>query len=184
MIYVIDDFLSFSEWDTLSRAMTSNQIKWSGSSVVSIHDPLFKDYDPRYNFQLTHMFLESRSDTMINKNTFFLVDALVKKINPSEWVRIKANLNPCNSHIVEHVFHIDYRSPRDDAWTAIYYLNTNNGYTLFKNNNKIDSIQNRLVVFPSNLEHTGTNCTDVYARMVINLNFYKDNIEELVNNEL
>lgn len=184
MIYVIDDFLSFVDCDILSRVMTSAQIKWTGSSVVSIHDPLFKEYDPKYNFQLTHMFLESRTDVMVNKSTFFLLDALVNKINPLEWVRIKANLNPCNSHIIEHGFHVDYQTVRKDAWTAIYYLNTNDGYTLFKDGNKITSIKNRLVIFPANMEHTGTNCTDVYARLVINLNFYKDNIEDLIGNEL
>ena len=184
MIYVIDDFLSFIDCDVLAETMASTRIPWTGALVVN-NDPLDKKDNLKYNFQLTHMFLEyRRADEMVNKTTFFIVDALVNKINASGWVRIKANLNPCNSYIVEHGFHIDYHSPRDDAWTAIYYINTNDGYTLFEDGNKVDSIKNRLVVFPSNLQHTGTNCTDVYARLVINLNFYKDNIEELVSNGL
>ena len=57
--------------------------------------------------------------------------------------------------------------------TAIFYLNTNNGKTLFKNNKQIDSIENRVVIFPSNLEHTGTTHTDKDFRIVLNIN-YKD----------
>jgi hypothetical protein len=118
---------------------------------------------------------------MINKNTFHLLDTLVKKINASEWVRIKLNLNPCNSQIIEHGFHIDHHSPRPDSWTAIYYVNSNDGYTLFEDGTKVASIKNRCVIFPSKLRHSGTNCTDVYARLVLNLNFYKENITELTN---
>lgn len=180
MIYVIDNFLPYRDWDLLYNAVTSQQIKWASSTVVA-HDSLYQDYDPRYNFQLIHMFLESRSDIMINKNTFYLLDALLKKINPREWIRIKLNLNPCNSNIIKHGLHVDHYSQRTDAWTAIYYINTNNGYTLFEDGSKIDSIENRLVVFPSTLKHTGTTCTDTYARFVLNLNFYKDNIKELVD---
>ena len=48
-------------------------------------------------------------------------------------------------------------------------LNTNNGYTIFKKNNKkIKSVQNKLIDFDGRLQHTGTSCTDAPYRMVIN----------------
>ena len=181
MITVIDDFLPYIESEILSRALTNPQVTWVGSNAVYDDDPISPKCDPKYNFQLCHVFLESKSQMMINKNTFHLLDALVKKINATEWVRIKLNLNPCNSQIIEHGFHIDHTSPRDDSWTAIYYVNSNNGYTLFKDGTKVESIRNRFVVFPSKLQHSGTTCTDVYARLVLNLNFFKDSIEELTN---
>lgn len=181
MITVIDDFLPYIDNEILSRALTDPHITWSVSSAVYDKDPMAPRCDPKYNFQLYHVFLESKSQIMINMNTFHLLDPIVKKINPSEWVRIKMNLNPCNSEIIEHGLHIDNYSPREDAWTAVYYINSNNGYTVFADGTKIESIRNRLVVFPSNMEHSGSTCTDVYARLVLNLNFYKDSIEDLVS---
>ena len=56
--------------------------------------------------------------------------------------------------------------------TAIYYLNTNNGFTKFENGDKVNSVANRIVIFDSNLKHTGTSCTDSYARLLINFNYF------------
>ena len=56
--------------------------------------------------------------------------------------------------------------------TAIYYVNTNNGYTKFKKNNKkIISEKNKLIIFDNDLEHTGSTCTDDRLRVVINFNY-------------
>jgi len=38
---------------------------------------------------------------------------------------------------------------------------------------KVESVANRLVEFDSNLEHTGSSCTDENIRVVINLNYFK-----------
>ena len=56
--------------------------------------------------------------------------------------------------------------------TAIFYINSNNGFTLFESDNqKVESIENRLVIFDSFERHSGTNCTDEKYRAVINFNF-------------
>ena len=64
--------------------------------------------------------------------------------------------------------HVDYNF---DGTTCIYYLNTNNGYTLFEDGSKIESVANRLVLFDANIKHAGTSCTDALYRAVINFNF-------------
>ena len=64
-------------------------------------------------------------------------------------------------------YHIDYPNIR----TAIFYLNTNNRYTKFKKHGKVKSIENRIVIFNSNLEHQGVTCTDEKRRVVINFNY-------------
>ena len=51
-------------------------------------------------------------------------------------------------------------------------MNTNNGRTDFKDGIKVNSVENRLVVFPSNLEHTIVTCTDKKIRVVINFNYF------------
>jgi hypothetical protein len=50
-------------------------------------------------------------------------------------------------------------------------MNTNNGKTIFKNGKQINSIENRIVIFDSNLQHTGTSHTDTKRRVLINFNY-------------
>lgn len=59
-----------------------------------------------------------------------------------------------------------------DCMTSIFYVNTNNGYTLFKNNQKVKSIENRMVIFKSSEIHSSVTCTDSKVRCVINFNFF------------
>ena len=65
---------------------------------------------------------------------------------------------------------------RDVKWnnwhTAIYYVNDNNGYTEFEDGTIIDSVENRVVIFSSEMLHTGRNCTDENVRVIINLNYF------------
>ena len=50
---------------------------------------------------------------------------------------------------------------------------TNNGYTKFKNGTKIKSVENRMTIFPSHLEHQGYTCSNQLKRVVINFNYDK-----------
>ena len=64
---------------------------------------------------------------------------------------------------------LEHEINKDDI---IYYVNSNNGYTLFKaSKKKVESVENRLVIFPTNLEHCGVSCTDNKQRIVINFNY-------------
>ena len=84
-------------------------------------------------------------------------------------MRIKANVHARTHKIIEHGLHIDFQHPEME--TAIYYVNTNNGYTMFENGTKVESVANRLVVFPTEMFHSGTTCTDEPRRVVINFNY-------------
>jgi hypothetical protein len=88
-------------------------------------------------------------------------------------MKAKANVNFVTSEIIEHGLHIDIEphSLGEAMTTAIYYVNSNDGYTLFEDGTKVESVANRLVKFPCNTKHTGTSCTDQRYRMVINLNY-------------
>ena len=62
-------------------------------------------------------------------------------------------------------YHVDYRN-NPTVKTAILYINTNNGCTKFKEHGKVKSVENRIVIFDSNLEHQGVTCTDQKRRVV------------------
>ena len=50
-------------------------------------------------------------------------------------------------------------------------MNTNNGYTEFEDGTVVKSIENRMVVFPANMKHRGTSCTNKKVRVIINFNY-------------
>jgi hypothetical protein len=58
--------------------------------------------------------------------------------------------------------------------TAILYLNNCNGYTLLKTNpiTKIESIENRMLLFDSKIQHKAISQTDSKRRIVINFNYF------------
>ena len=76
-------------------------------------------------------------------------------------------------------YHIDYgnapihmnKPNNQNVTTAIFYLNTNNGSTEFKNGDIIDSVRNRIIMFPANTSHRAIGQTDVLERIVLNFNF-------------
>jgi len=87
--------------------------------------------------------------------------------------RIKANLvlKTEKLKVFDNAFHTDLIDTTG-ATTAIYYVNSNNGYTLFEDGTKVKSVANRLVRFPCNLKHTGTTCTDQNRRLLVNFNYF------------
>ena len=70
-------------------------------------------------------------------------------------------------------FNADFDYKHKNCMTSIIYINTNNGYTKFKNGDIVESIRNRLVTFPAHLKYADSTCTDEEYRCIINLNYYK-----------
>ena len=151
---IVDNFLNEIEFSNIRSLIMSTNFPWFFGTVVT---------GSKYT-QFTHCFYQYDQPTHFYPQISFIRE----KLNVTSLVRIKANLNIKTNSIEEHDYHIDY----PDMKTAIFYLNTCDGYTKFKDGNKIDSIANRLLIFDSNLEHTGTSCTDEPARLVINFNYF------------
>tara|TARA_B110000977_G_scaffold122420_1_gene157293 strand:- start:16 stop:636 length:621 start_codon:yes stop_codon:yes gene_type:complete len=119
------------------------------------------------NFQFIHQIHEG--PFVDAPDDYQLVYPLLEIIRPQAIIKIKANLLTQTPENSVHGLHTDVIVP--GALTAIFYLNTNNGYTLFDDGDKVESIENRLVIFPANIPHSGASCTDEQRRVVINLNY-------------
>ena len=88
--------------------------------------------------------------------------------------RVKANLLKRQNKIIEGGMHIDMHDSPFNSLTSVFYMNTNNGYTRLETGEKIESVANRLVTFPTRIKHTGsTNNCDALYRCVININWIK-----------
>jgi hypothetical protein len=167
--YVIDDFVSQEDWKNILDTMTSNTFPWFSSELLPY------DLRPEYltdqeNLYWTHLFYSHFEPKSPHIN---LITPLINEINPIAIVRIKANFTIPQKPTVAG-FHID---DSFNGKTAVYYLNTNNGKTVFKNGIEVDSVANRLLVFDSKLEHSPVFSTDK-NRMIINFNYIEKNIKK------
>ena len=145
------------------------------------HNTIYGGKDAITDFQLTHTFYrEGENFGYIQSDGFKLIKPILKKIGCKILIKAKANLRtvaPEKDMIVG--YHTDddervYESAYGVTETAVFYVNTNNGYTIFKDSQeKVDSIENRLVTFPTEKEHCGVSCTDKKQRVVINFNYIK-----------
>jgi hypothetical protein len=161
---IIDNFLLPEEFNYLKEKMLlTPAIPWSYAPYVTLPDT-----GNPYDFQFTHTFYRDGSPT---SDLIGIMDSILRKLNPSALVRIKANLQTRTDKIHTHEYHYDHE--HFDGKIAIFYVNTNNGHTIFKDGTEIESIENRLVIFDGNTFHTGTTCTDQKVRCVINFMFYQ-----------
>tara|TARA_R100001086_G_scaffold32989_1_gene14968 strand:+ start:674 stop:1153 length:480 start_codon:yes stop_codon:yes gene_type:complete len=153
-----NNFLNKEQLLNLQNVFLGNQFNWYyQDGVVDKKDSYF---------QFCHSIFE---DNKASSRIYFdLIKYFKKKLNIKSIIRIKANLLTKTTKHEKHAFHIDY----ENAKTAIFYINSNNGYTEFKNNKIVKSKENKLIIFDSNLEHRGVSCTDEKIRVVLNFNYY------------
>ena len=165
-IEVIDNYLDESQFKTIQAIMMENgRIPWYYSDTVNTKNDNLDD-----NYQFTHIFYKDHAPKGVGYEVIY---PLVKKIHPIAILRIKANLLTKTSEHIEHGFHIDvpYLKKNQKSTTAIFYINSNNGYTKFEDGTIVNSVENRMAIFDSRLQHTGSTCTDQKIRVVINFNF-------------
>ena len=161
-----DNFLDQEKFDELQILMMGDNFAWYFNKGIV--------YQTEDKFQFTHTFYKNFAphSPLLGRLT-----PIIKGINPISLWRIKANLRTKTSKIEESLFHVDMAGMSEEnqkQWTtSIFYINTNNGYTEFEDNTKVESVANRMVTFPANIKHTGTSCTNEQTRVVINFNYFK-----------
>ena len=168
---VNDNFLTEQDFGTIRDTITAGEFQWSFSQYV---DSSNEEPTPG-QFVHTVYFGSVPCSQFYNS----LVPIIEHKLGISALYRIKLNLQPRLPEPFKYSFHSDlsHDFEKDVAshWTtAIFYINTNNGYTEFENGEKIKSVANRLATFNSNILHSGSTCTDNKVRVVINLDYFKD----------
>ena len=165
MIEIYDDFLPKDGFSYLENYIFSKKFPWYYASVLGEGpDRLCDELDDMQFINMMYL------DFMPQGNEFHIIEPIIRspKLRVTSLFRVKANINPRTQEIIKHGFHLDL--PFNQT-TAIYYVNSNNGYTEFEDGTKVESVANRLVKFDSNIRHTGTTCTDSKIRCVINFNY-------------
>ncbi|AHB80437.1 DNA endonuclease V [Synechococcus phage ACG-2014h] len=161
---VIDNFLPYDQHKRYLDLLTDSEFPWNLATVVPSNDLLC---DSLQNYQLNHTFY---IDDVPYTPYFDHIIPLVVGLQPKSLMRVRANCNINTSSVIEHGMHQDYEW--EGVKAAVYYVNTNDGYTKFNSGKKVDSVANRMVIFNANEWHTGSTCTNALARYVINVNFF------------
>ena len=159
---IIDDFLSPSDFEITQNFFQSSNFIWYYNQGIANHKQGLDQ------FQFVHPFFDVSKPSQTDWSPF--LQPILTKLNAQYIFRIKANLRPRTSQGVLSGFHTDMKLNQQ---TAIFYLNTNNGYTKFKDNtfDDIPSVANRLITFFGHLQHCGCSATDCNNRIVLNINY-------------
>ena len=161
-----DDFLSYKEFNILKKVILSpdkntkvNSFPW----FLCEHDPAAQP------FYFVHLFYV---EDKINSEYFASLSPLLESIHNQNEIRslkrIKGNFYPGGKEIILHDLHTDFPYSHKGA---IYYLNSCDGYTLI-GDEKVESVENRIVFFDASENHASTNCTDQKFRVNINFNYF------------
>tara|TARA_Y100001972_G_scaffold108576_1_gene138709 strand:+ start:66 stop:572 length:507 start_codon:yes stop_codon:yes gene_type:complete len=162
---IIDDFLWKDDHKFFVDLFENKDFPWFICKKVAAQE-VPEEYERQW--YMTHMFYDnticsdyygSIEEKILRHKDFPTVFAML---------RIKGNMYPGAEKLSEHAPHSDTNFTH---MGAIYYINTNNGYTLIEGQ-KVESIANRMVIFDPSIPHNSTDCTDEPYRMNINFNFF------------
>jgi len=159
---IIDNALPQEEFEGIKNNILSNDFPWNLTPAVTNEQEVLLMHA---SFYFTHLFwikfkIEPASQ---------MFAPLLNLMDCNALMRIKANCYPSTPEIITHDRHVDYVFPHKGA---IFYLNTNNGLTILEDKVKIESIENRLLLFDPSKPHTSTTCTDTKCRINVNFNYF------------
>lgn len=164
---VIEGFLPAEKLIALREGLLSPEFPWRCVPILSRGASW--NMAASENRQWVHGFVHWQPREPYRSPALPMLEAVFDRLGPVRLLRVKANLTRPLARHLEYGLHVDVR--RTDATTGILYLNDNNGYTLFEDGTRVQSVANRLVVFDAKLQHSGASCTDAPYRLVLNLNW-------------
>ena len=159
-IKTINNVMNVEDFNILSNTVKSQDFEWHYHENQS-HLKTDGEY---FDHSLYNKF-------NINSHAFELILPLLDKLNVKALIQARLNLLIAKETPQFSEFHTDYSY---ECKTAIFYLNTCNGYTeLFDDKKtKIVSQENKVVIFNSQINHRAVSQTDNKRRIVLNLNYF------------
>jgi hypothetical protein len=155
---VKDNFLDEKTLSSIKETIFSTNFPWYVVESITGKDE---------GCYLVHLLF--KDSQLYSPEIFNVISPIVQKLDIFALRRIKANYYPVTSNIIEHSYHIDYKTPHA---AAIFYLNSNDGFTVLDDGTRIESVENRLLLFEGHKEHKSTTCTNnPIGRFNINFNY-------------
>ena len=157
-----DNYLNEADYEKIRDTMKGDYFPWYFHDVV-----VTADDNNDSSFFWTHVFFDREQGIA---STFYKVlHPLLNKLKFKALIRIKANLYSNQGRIIEHKDHADFPFQHKGA---LFSINSNNGFTVLKDNTKIKSVANRMLLFDPSIPHRSSTCTDAKMRCNININYF------------
>ena len=175
-LMVEDNFLPEEEFVILRDQIIGSKLPWNfNSNIVDSMDDA-----STCPGQFVHKVYDAGASS--SQLYEYFIPMLENNLKSVLLMRIKINLHPRLPKPFYSQFHSDTEVDIGEnitgqyllsiPWqTSIFYINTNNGYTELESGEKVESVANRLVTFPSTILHRGVTQTDEQTRIVVNLNY-------------
>ena len=164
---IIDKFLEKDTYNNFSNFLKSEDVPWYYRAIDSSMGKS-KNKNGFFSFCFYNKFAP-------NHNAFYThMQPFIKKLSMKSILQIRANLTCRDVDNNESSYHVDYLY--DNSTTGLYFLTTCNAKTILKIGKKeipIDNIENRMLLFPTNVFHKVVYQTDIHRRYVINFNFFE-----------
>tara|TARA_R110000782_G_scaffold231189_1_gene317580 strand:- start:37 stop:528 length:492 start_codon:yes stop_codon:yes gene_type:complete len=163
-VQVTKNFLEKKSFEDLQNLITESEFAWFQRKTM------VKGTSNNLGY-FTHSFYNNHK---INCDTYFkYIIPILDKLNSKAVIEVRANLTPS---VFFKNKNSDFHTDNDfNCKTAILYLNTCDGGTEFKIDNEIKFIkseENKIVVFDSNIEHSGVTSKNANFRYIINFNYF------------
>ena len=167
-VKVIDNFLPDYHFKQFQTVLMADDFPWY------YNEGIVRDDDGK--FQFIHAFYKNAMvEPYLGKErmsgNFTALGAILPQLKVKNLIKVKANLRPKTFFHRSSDYHVDLADGPIGQKTAIFYINTCNGYTKIKGYGKVKSVANRLVSFPGHVQHEGVSCTDANTRIVVNFNY-------------
>ena len=158
---IIDNFLDKEDFITLKNSIINEEFSWYFQDLINANHG--KNDSTCY---FTHLIYEHTPNSPIYSIVF---DLFFNKLKMKSLLRIKCNCFPSTEKVRINKKHCDYTFKNNGA---VFSLNTCDGFTSLEDGTKIDSIENRLLLFDANKPHASSTCTNAKARFNINFNYF------------
>jgi hypothetical protein len=156
---IIDNFLPEENFKNLQNLLMCEELTWFWKEHMTSDDSYFFNHCFYNNYIPQSGFFNE-----------FIVPILIK-LKCKAPIEVRANLMLKKNISYQCNFHTDRPF---NCKTAIFYINKNNGYTILDNKKKIkiECVENRMVVFNSQIYHAAFSQTDTERRIIINFNYF------------
>jgi len=166
---IIDNFLPYDEFQMIRQVFfESTSCPWYYYENENLTDYKGKEVDsPKF------VHLLNDGDGWLHSGSKY-ISGLLKKLETTTIYRIKLNFTPKTAEKNVNTYHFDRKKFVDEGLhfsIGIFYLNTNNGETIFEDGTRIKAVENRMLIFPGNCLHSGITSTDD-RKVLININFF------------
>jgi hypothetical protein len=159
---VIDNFLDKEYFDTIKNTLTSLDMNWFYRDNMTSDDENGMCYFTHNFFLKNHVY----------SPYFNLLEPFLAKLNIASLIEVRSNMTISNEDRYESSWHVD--NSYENSKTVILYLTTCNAKTMINVENEIieiDSVENRILIFDTNISHKMKSATDAKRRIIINLNY-------------